>query len=94
MTSHCDSHTITYIKLEMIPGVQTGIGIPHENIICAHKQKRRHFHAKTTSAKLYIYMGLGLRCLYIDKAHIPFCGIFKKAFGRLSFPFHLEFIQI
>ena len=23
---------------------------------CAHKQKRRHFHAKTTSAKLYIYI--------------------------------------
>ena len=35
----------------------------------AHKQKRRHFHAKTTSAKLYIFNGLGARDLYIDEAH-------------------------
>ena len=35
----------------------------------AHKQKRRHFHAKTTSAKLYIYNGVGARDLYIDEAH-------------------------
>ena len=26
---------------------------------CTHKQKRLHFHAKTTSAKLYIYIGVG-----------------------------------
>ena len=37
---------------------------------CAHKQKRPHFHAKTTSAKLYIYIGVGARDLYIDEAHI------------------------
>ena len=35
----------------------------------AHKQKRRHFHAKTTSAKLYIYIGGGATDLYIDEAH-------------------------
>ena len=29
MTSHCDSHTTTDIKPEIIPGVQTGNGIPH-----------------------------------------------------------------
>ena len=33
------------------------------------KQKRRQFHAKTTSAKLYIYVGVGATNLYIDKAH-------------------------
>ena len=36
---------------------------------CAHKQKRRHFHAKTTSTKLYIYIELGSKDLFIDKAH-------------------------
>ena len=49
------------------------------------------FHAKTTSAKLYIYIGEGSRDLFIDKAHTelgtfpvffpcmlpsPLCGIF------------------
>ena len=36
---------------------------------CPHKQKRQHFHAKTTSAKLYIYNEVGARDLYIDEAH-------------------------
>ena len=30
MTSHRDSHTITDVKPEIIPGVQTGNGIPHD----------------------------------------------------------------
>ena len=30
MTSHHDSHTITDVKPEIIPGVQTGNGIPHD----------------------------------------------------------------
>ena len=30
MTSHSDSHTITDIKPEIIPGGQTGNGIPHD----------------------------------------------------------------
>ena len=30
MTSHRDSHTITDIKPEIKPGVQTGNGIPHD----------------------------------------------------------------
>ena len=30
MTSHLDSHTTTDVKPEMIPGVQTGNGIPHD----------------------------------------------------------------
>ena len=37
--------------------------------MCVHKQKKRHFHAKATSAKLYIYNGVGARDLYIDEAH-------------------------
>ena len=56
MTSHLDSHTTTYVKPEMIPGVLTGNGIPHDkydvrsiaHAQCTHRQKRRHFHAKTT----------------------------------------------
>ena len=67
------------------------------NIICTHKQKRGHFHAKTTSAKLYIYIGLGSRNLFIDEAHTsrgifpvffpcmlptPLCGIFYKNFSQ------------
>ena len=30
MTSHCNSHTTTDVQPEMILGVQTGIGIPHD----------------------------------------------------------------
>ena len=30
MTSHRDSHTTTDVKPEIIPGVQTGNGIPHD----------------------------------------------------------------
>ena len=40
-----------------------------------HKEKRRHFHAKTTSAKLYIYIGVRSRDLFIDEAHMAL-GIF------------------
>ena len=74
MTSHLDSHKTTDIKPEMLSGVQTGNGTPHGKYdICdiaqAHKQKSRHFHAKTASAKLYIYNGVGARDLYINEAH-------------------------
>ena len=44
MTSHRDSHTITDVKPEMIPGVQTGNGIPHDRCnICgiAHAHTNR-----------------------------------------------------
>ena len=59
-----------------------------------HKEKRRHFHAKTTSAKLYINIEVGSRNLFIDEAHTelgifpvsfhcmlptPLCGIFDYA---------------
>ena len=79
MTSHRDSHTIIDVKPEIIPGVQNGNGISHDKYNIRgtrhcpyrHKQKRRYFHAKTntTSAKLYIYIGVWARDLYIDEAH-------------------------
>ena len=64
MTSHLNSHWTTDIKPEMLSGVQTGNGTPHDKcnirgIAHAHKQKRQHFYAKTTSAKLYINIGVG-----------------------------------
>ena len=37
---------------------------------CVHKQKKKHFHAKMTSAKLYIYIGVWARDLYIDEARM------------------------
>ena len=30
MTSHRDSYTLTDVKLEMIPGIKNGNGIPHD----------------------------------------------------------------
>merc|ERR1711954_614159 len=81
MTSYLNSRGTTDIKPEMLSSVQTGNGTPHDKynirIICpcAHKQKRRHFHAKMTSAKLYIYIGVGSRDLFIDEAHTAL-GIF------------------
>ena len=81
MTSYLNSHRTTGIKPEMLSGVPTGNGTPRDkyditrNCLCAHKQKRRHFHAKTTSAKLYVYIGVGSRDLFIDEAHTTL-GIF------------------
>ena len=60
MTSHRDSHTITDVKLEIIPGVQTGNGIPHDKYnICGIA----HTH---TNRKDDIFMQ---RRMYIDEAH-------------------------
>ena len=50
----------SYIKPEMELRM---INIIYAALPCVHKQKRRHFHAKTTSAKLYIYIGVGARDL-------------------------------
>ena len=60
MTSHRDSHNITDVKPEMIPGVQTGNGIPHD------KYNIRGFVHERTNRKDDILMQ---RRLYIDKAH-------------------------
>ena len=64
---------------------------------CANKQKGRHFHAKTTSAKLDIYIGVWSRDLFIDEAFtvlgifpvffpcmLPtlLCGIFSEGYCR------------
>ena len=89
MTSHLNSHRTTDIKQEMLSGVQTGNGTPHDKynirgIASAHKQKRRHFHAKTTSAKLYYYIGVRSMDLFIDEAHtvldiFPACCLVRFA---------------
>ena len=96
MTFHLNSHGTNDIKPEMLSGVQTGNGTPHDKCnICgiarAHKQKRRHFHAKTTSAKLYYYIGVRSRDLFIDKAHtvldiFPACCLvrFASFFGKIK----------
>ena len=60
MTSHRDSHTITDVKPEMIPGIQTGNGIPHDKYII-----RGIVHA-CRSRKDDIFRQ---RRLYIDEAH-------------------------
>ena len=69
MTSHIVSHTTTDIKPEMIPGVQTGNGIPHDkwNILgIAHAR---------TNRKDDIFMQTWL---YIDEAHMAL-DIFRFA---------------
>ena len=60
MTSHSDSHTTTDVKPEIITGIQTGNGIPHDiyNI-------RGIVHART-NRKDDIFIQ---RRLYIDEAH-------------------------
>ena len=73
MTSNLDSHRTTDIKPEMLSGVQTGNGTPHvikytRHCPCAHIQKRRHFHAKTTRANLYMSIGVGQgTCKNLDR---------------------------
>ena len=60
MTSLRDSHTKTDIKPEMIPGVETGNGIPHDKYDVPGIA-----HART-DRKDNIFMQ---RQLYIDEAH-------------------------
>ena len=60
MTSHRDSHTITDVKPEMIPGVQTGNGIPHD------KYNIRGIAHARTNRKDDMFMQ---RRLYIDELH-------------------------
>ena len=98
MTSHLNSHGTTDIEPEMLSVVQTGNGTQHykyylRGIALTCTKERRHFHAKTTSAKLYIYIGVGSRDLFIDEAHTaldifhffpcvlpsPLCGIFSPS---------------
>ena len=61
MTSHRDSHTITDVKPEIIPGVQTGNGIPHD------KYNIRGIAHVRTNRKDDIFWQ---RQLYIDKSYM------------------------
>ena len=60
MTSHLDSHRTTDVKPDILSGVPTGNGIPHDRFnICgiAHVGTNRKddiFHAKMTRANLFI----------------------------------------
>ena len=60
MTSHLNSHRTTDIKPEMLSGVQTGNGTPHD------KYKIRGIAHARTNRKDDIYMQ---RRLFIDEAH-------------------------
>ena len=60
MTSHHDIYTTTDVKPEMIPGIQTGDGIPHDKCIL-----RGIAHAHSNK-KDDIFMQ---RRLYIDETH-------------------------
>ena len=71
MTSYLDSHRTSAIKPECYQVSKPEKELHMINIIYAAlpKQKKRHLYAKTTNAKLYIYIGVGARDLYIDEAH-------------------------
>ena len=61
MTSHRDSHTITDVKPEIISGVQTRNGIPHD------KHNIRSIAHAPTNRKDGIFIQ---RQLYIDELHM------------------------
>ena len=66
MTSHLNSHGTTDITPEIELHM---INIIYAALPIRDQQKRQYFHSKATGAKLYIYIGVGPRDLYIDKAH-------------------------
>ena len=83
LSSSLDSHGTTDIKPEMSSGVQTGNGTSHDKYKIrgiAHpcKNRKDDIFMQTTSAKLYIYIGVGARDLYIDEAHMAL-DIFRFA---------------
>ena len=73
MTSHLDSHNTTDVKPEIIPGVETGNGIPHDRY-----NIRFIAHARTNS-KDDIFMQ---RRLFIEEAHMGL-DIFRFAVSFL-----------
>ena len=75
MTSHRDIHTKIDVKPEVIPGIQTGNGIPHDKC-----NLRGIAHARTNK-KDDIFMQ---RRLYIDEAHMAL-DIFRFAVSFLYF---------
>ena len=66
ITSHRDNHTITDVKPEMIPGVQTGNGIPHDKYsICIALVRTNRKDDIFRERQLYIneaHMALDLFC--------------------------------
>ena len=89
MTSYRDSHNTTDVKPEMIPGLYTGNGIPHDEYnLCGIVHKH-------TNRKDDIFMQ---RRLYIDEprttqgaGHIPlkisrFRSAIYRRCGHFSFP--------
>ena len=84
MTSHHDIYTTTDVKPEMIPGIQTGNGIPLD------KCNLRGIAHASSNKKDDIFMQ---RRLYIDEAHtaldifrfaVFFCCIFEVKLGYNS----------
>ena len=59
MTSHRDSHTTTDVKPEMIPGVLTGNGIPHNKydvrgIAHAHTNRKDDIFMQRRLGQIFI----------------------------------------
>ena len=70
MTSHLDSHGTTDVKPEMLSGVRTVHSAPHDKYnICGIAHARTKRNDDILCKDDYIYIGVGARDLYIDKAH-------------------------
>ena len=61
MTSHRDSHTTTDVKKVIIPGVQTGNGIPHDKY-----NIRTHMRAHTEKTTFDIFMQTQLNISWFE----------------------------
>ena len=82
MTSHRDSHTTTDVKPEMIPGLKTGNGIPHDEYDIPVNRKDNIFMQRRLVQSFTYILEWGARNLYIDKARMAldiFC--FEVFFG-------------
>ena len=73
MTSHLDSYKTTDIKPKCYQVSKPEMELYMINIVYAAllmcTQTEKTTFSKTTSAKLYIYDGMGARVLYIDAVH-------------------------
>ena len=50
-------------------------------------QKRQHYNAKTTNVKLYIYIGVGTRDMYIDEEHMAL----DRTYSALRYSLAVDF---
>ena len=78
MTSHLNSHRTTDIKPEMLSGVQTGNGTPHDKyhirgIGIAHVRTNRK---DNIFMQRQLYINEAHMALDMDNGHIPLCSIF------------------